>query len=359
MADEPPATPDAGEADRGDRVLVAFAGSDPVSQAVPDALRELVARLGLQLQTTRADAPPWLADGADAGAPSSERARARVWIDARPRDRVDVTISTARGRSFDPPVSRTVSRADATDAIVVERVAHVVHATLESLLSPPEPEKAQPPTPAPAAAEHAAPAARDAARAGRTGFGLDAAAFGIGSGVASSSGALFGGGASLDLLLRQPFLSPTLWLGAGLLQSFDTQGQRLVLETSVSSLRAVPGVELVDLSALDLDLGVGIGIDLFHTIPRDGTPSTVVLGDPKTLADPVLEALLVSRIRLARGARLLVGVVLDYDFGGHRYTSVDRFETSSVVLQPWTLRPSAMLGLCIPILGPGACSSPE
>jgi hypothetical protein len=320
----------------------------------------LVARLGLQVQTTRAEAPPWSGETADARSPSGERSRARVWIDARPRDRVDVVVSVARGGSFDPPVSRSVPRTDATEAILVERVSLVVHATLESLLAPPEPEKAPSGSASVPAAPPPAGADREASRAPNARFGLDAAAFASCAAVAPSSGALFGGGVSLDLLLRRVVLRPSLWLGAAILESFDTQGQVLVLETNVSSFRAVPSVQLLELSALEVDFGAGVGLDLFHTIPRDAARATVQLFSTKTLGDPILEGLLVSRIRIARGARLLVGIALDYDFGEHRYTAIDRFgNPTAVVLEPWALRPSAMLGLCIPLAGASACASAE
>jgi hypothetical protein len=124
------------------------------------------------------------------------------------------------------------------------------------------------------------------------------------------------------------------------------------------SFRAVPSAQLLQLPAFALDLGAGVGLDLFHTVPRDAGHS-VVLESTKTLGDPVVEGLLVSRIRVARGARLLVGLAVDYDFGEHRYTAIDRYGNSSEVLQPWAVRPSGMLGLCIPLAGASSCASAE
>jgi hypothetical protein len=188
--------------------------------------------------------------------------------------------------------------------------------------------------------------------------GLDAAAFASCSAVAPSSGPLFGGGLALDALLRGVALHPSLWLSATILESFDTQGPGVVLETNLMSFRAVPSVQMLQLPAFQLDLGAGVGLDLFHTIPRDAGRS-VQLESTKTLGDPVVEGLLLSRVRIARGARLLVGLVIDYDFGEHRYTAIDRFGNASAVLQPWAVRPSGMLGLCIPLAGASACASAE
>jgi hypothetical protein len=142
-------------------------------------------------------------------------------------------------------------------------------------------------------------------------------------------------------------------------ESFDATGPDLALETSVSSLRAVPSVELVRAPALDLGLGAGAGVDLFHTIPRDARRPSVHLSDPMTLADPILEVQLVSRIRVAANARLLLGLELDYDFHAHRYDAIDRAGNADTVLQAWAIRPAAILGFCVPLGGATACAGSE
>ncbi len=354
IADEPPATPSPTE-DSRDVVLVAVAATDEESSDLADALRELVARLGFQLQVSRAEAPPW---ALGARPPAVEHARAQVWIDARPADRVEILVSAARGAAFDAPVARLVQRGDAP-AIVVERVAHVIHATLESLLAQPEPGSpaaSSPPPPDPQASQ---PDRDQSAHGHGLGLGLDAAVFGACHAVASSSGPVFGGGAALELVARRLPLRPSLWLAATLHESFDTAGQDMDLETNISSFRFVPGLELWQVPALSVDVGAGAGLDLFHTIPRDASGSSVELGGATTQVDPVVEAQVVSRIRIGGSARLLVGLELDYDFGLHRYVAVDRFDNPAPVLEPWAWRPSAILGLCLPLAGATACASSE
>jgi hypothetical protein len=354
IADEPLAMPDAGDPSRLETVHVVIAGSDEDSAALVESLRELVGRLGLDLQADRGVAPPWPAGVRGA---AGEHERARVWIDARSTDAVHVAISVARGGWFDPPVERVVPRGDAPP-IVTERAAHVIHSTLESLLA--QPEGGATPSQGQTSPAEAASRAPDGGPPGRTaGLGLDAAVFASCRALASSSGPVFGGGGALDVVARNVPLRPSVWIAGIVQESFDAQGPDMVLETSVASFRAVPGAELLHLPLLDVDVGAGLGIDLFHAIPRDARRASVQLESPTTKVDPLLEAQLLTRIRVARSARLLVGLQLDYDFGPHRYTAIDRFQNSQAVLEPWAVRPSAILGFCIPFAGMTGCASSE
>jgi hypothetical protein len=275
-------------------------------------------------------------------------------VDERPVDRVDVALSVAHGDAFDPPIGRVVPRGDAP-ILIAERVAHVIHATLESLLLPPADAR---PAPAATGPEHAA-VNPPVAPGSRPRFGFDAAAFAGCGAFSSGSGPVFGGGASLDIGIGHIPLRPSLWLGAMIHESFDASGSDLALETSVSSFRAVPTVLLAQASALDLGLGAGAGVDLFHTIPRDNRRFSVQLSEPMTLVDPVLEVQVISRVRVGQAARLLVGLDVDYDFGTHRYTSIDKSGNSNPVFEAWAIRPAAILGLCVPLGGASACAGSE
>jgi hypothetical protein len=344
-------------------VEMAVAASDDDTAALVDALRELVGRLGLGLRAARADAPPW----ANGTASTDRDERARVFIDNRFADRIEITASAVKDGVASAPVTRTVPRAEST-TIVVEQVAHAVHATLESLLSigpdaaaPPEANAA--PTVQPLAVAPAPVPASDTSPPGparrRGGFGLDAAAFASGRGMASNIGPVIGGGGAVNLAAWHGPLRPSLWIGGSYNAAFDTQEPGVVaLETAVTSLRAVPSVELLALSLLQVDLGVGGGADIFHTVPGSAGLS-VAVGATKTLGDPVLTAQLIARIRVISGARLLVGVDVDDDVRGHRYTSKDGAGNSTPVLEPWPVRPSAMIGLCVPLVGAAACASRE
>jgi hypothetical protein len=64
---------------------------------------------------------------------------------------------------------------------------------------------------------------------------------------------------------------------------------------------------------------------------------------------------LLARLRLGPSARLLVGLDLDWDPGQHHYAVFDRFGNASAVLQPWSVRPGALIGICVPLAGAAAC----
>ncbi len=337
-----PASPrdDSADAAHGERVVAVAIAADPEEYgALCDALSELVGRLGLKIEPQRTDEPPWTS-----GAPGARRGaavRARVWIDARAAARVDVAVSVAREGAFGR----------------VEHVAHVVHATLDSLLveSPPEPPP-PPPTAPPAPAP--TPPREAHVRSAPAGFGLDAAAFATTGAVVSGSGPVLGGGVALALLVGQLPMHPRLWLTAAFDASFDTVSDDMVLETSISSFRALPSVEIFATSAVRVELAAGAGIDLFHTIPRDASRPFVDLLGTRTDVDPILAAELIADVRVAWTARVFLGAGLDYDLGLHRYLDIRR-TGQVVVMEPWPLRPVGLLGLRIPLAGETAYEGAE
>lgn len=321
--------------------------------ALLEALREPLDSLGLTLRVAHLDAapPPWVPAGA----------RARVWIDARPPDHVDIFVWTVLGATAEP-AHRVIPRSGSS-AVVAEEVAYVVRATLESLLSeplpaapPPSVTLIAPPQPPPAEVPYSPP---PPVPVGKTTdrFGLDVSGFGIAQGVASSTPA-FGGGLGLDLAFwgTHP-LRPTLWLGASLNAPVESVTAEATLETALYSLRAIPGVELFELGRFHLAAGAGLGVDFLRTVPGPGSmPSGVILGAPTLEADPVIEAQLLFHAPLARSAGVVLGLNLDYDAGTHRYVETDRAGVASTVFAPWALRPAAILGLCLPLIGESACA---
>lgn len=357
----PPAFTDDGQ--RRGSVLVAVAASDLEAVALFEALRELLARLDLRLRAMRREASEDEIAPVDPGLLTPQD-RACVAIDARSSERVLIAAYGIRKGGLAPPVLRTVLRTDSS-AIVVEQVAHTVYATLESMFAA---------TDAGSEQESIVPSAMNATRdtavalpvdasqappAPRARFGLDAEAFASVREVASGVGPSTGGGAALGVsLLRLP-MQPGVWLAAVFDAPFDVPSQETTLETSVESLRAIPTAQLFTLGIVRADLGAGAGIDLFHTTPRDAPRASIKLGPPMTLTDPVVTAQLVTRTNVARVACLLVGAGLDYDLGVHRYTTLDRSGNAQSVLLPWRFRPSAIVGLWIPLAGTTVCSNSE
>jgi hypothetical protein len=332
-------------------VDVAVAASPGEAAALLDTLRELVARLGVGIRATTGDGPPWTRIDSPPDAPGE---RARVWIDARDPGAVSVDVCALGDGAASPILHRSVPR-EGSRAIVVDAVGHVVEATLESALLEPSPHPLSPPpfpAPPPADFRGIAPPGPAVRRGGLT---LDAAAFADGADVATRSGVALGGGGAVIVSAGPIPWRPTLWLGASFQTPFDIPGPGVTLETTVSSFRAIPSVELLRLRPLQLDLGAGGGADLFHDTPRNPRGPFPAAPQTQMHVTSVVAGQLLARLRLGPSARLLVGLDLDWDPGQHRYAVFDRFGSASAVLQPWSVRPGALIGICVPLTGAAAC----
>jgi hypothetical protein len=327
-------------------VDVTVAAKDEEVDPFLAGLREPLEELGLTVRAwgagDEARPPP-------SGAPKT---RVRVVVDARPLNHVDIEVwVTPSARTA--PVQRRVPRAAST-AVVIEDVAYAVRATVESLLAELAPQ-ARPPD---GTAQEGAATPTPARNLHPARFGLDVAGFASVLGVASSVPA-FGGGAALDFAFwgRQPG-RPGLYMAASLRAPFDTSTNEVTLETMAYSLRAVPEVELARAGPLHVAAGGGVGVDIFHAQPHPADASSATLSSPTTLVDPVLEAQVLLRVAI-RGASLLFGFDLDYDLNPDRFNEINRNGDSSSVLKEWTVRPAAMLGLCLPVAGVSACRETE
>jgi hypothetical protein len=347
-----PARADAASAEatesRGYVELIVLGPDDQVA-SLGATLRELLARLGLDLHVADANA---LAPGSGAaqvvGLP-----RARVSVDETPADRVDIVVTAlVRGQPA-PPVTRTLSRADSA-AILTEQVAHVIHATLESLLATEDAPPAQSPA-TNAGSAAAEPTADHSSIPGPPagGPGLAASAFASLRGVASGTGPVLGGGASLALSIWRGVFRPTFWLSGSYNAPFGEQSTDVAVETTVTSLRGGASVGLIALRGFGVDVGLGAGADLFHTVPGNPSPN-VTLNPTMDLADPVVASRAEASIGVAAGARLVLGVDVDYDLASHRYVTALASGPSSV-FEPWPVRPSVRFGLCVPLVGGLGC----
>jgi len=126
----------------------------------------------------------------------------------------------------------------------------------------------------------------------------------------------------------------------------------------VSSFRAVPAIQVVGLRVLQIDLGAGGGADLFHSTTEN--PRVPFIGSPPATENhvsPVFTGQLIVHLRLGPSARLLAGIDIDWSPGQRRYEVLAPTGTPTAVLQPWTVRPGALVGLCIPLAGPGGCEA--
>ena len=350
-----------------DSVDLSVEGGPDEVRALADALREPLRRLGV---VVRGSSP---SGQDDAGGSSAKPSRARIWIDARPVNRIDIVI--ALGSSDAEAARRSVPRGE-PEAVVVDQVAYVVRETLESLpwtpqgtagvsadLSATEGADASSPSSLSLqvgmhddAGAHASPLA-SAARVGA--FGADVSAFATGRAMASGADVL-GGGVSLDFTFwgRQPH-RPRLWIAASYDTPFQATSPDVTLRVSVWSVRALPTFALLRLGVLGLDAGVGAGLEVLNAFPAPG-PSAggppIATASPSAVVDPVATGQLMVWLRPTGGVGVLLGAYADYDLAPHRYTTLDRFGQSSTVVEPWLLRPAVIAGFCIPLTGTSACA---
>jgi hypothetical protein len=337
-------------------VDIAIAGSDREADALVAALGDRVPRLGLRMRVERRqEAPP--------ESPWPSDAVAGVWIDARATDRVDVRMTSAGPDGTRRAYDRSLA-VEGSVAVVAEEVAQVVGAELESMqASAPAPSRGVPAAPSETASSPPVrpppPAPPQPPASG--GFALDLLAFVSERAVSSLSGPVFGAGVAADVSVGRAPWRPSLWIGATYDARFDAmQTRQVTFDVGTTSFRLLPSVELVELQAMQVDVGVGGGLDLFQVAPLAVRGSMAVIDPPQRSLDPVLGGQLLMRLRLASRVRLVFGFVLDYDCL-LRSTTVpdDRPGGHPSTFEPWRLRPAVQFGLCVPLSSGGACADPR
>jgi hypothetical protein len=342
------------------------AGDGDEARAFADALREPLQRLGVLVRSSTPASPD------DAGASSAKPPRARIWIDARLVDRIDIVITL--GSSDAEAARRSVPRGE-PEPVVVDQVAYVVRETLESLLWTSQGAAGASTPLAEEAGDASSPSSLNSqvgvyddagSRTSPLGstalggaFGVDVSAFATGRAMAPSADVL-GGGVSLDLTFwgRQPH-RPSLWIAASYDTPFQATSPDVTLRVAVWSVRALPTIALLRWGVVGLDAGVGAGLEALNAVPGPGQTAggpPIATASPSTVVDPVATGQLLVWLRPSGGASVLLGAYADYDLAPHRYTTIDRFGQSSTVVEPWALRPAVMAGFCIPLTGTSACA---
>lgn len=365
---------------------VAVVATNEDAHDLEQALSERLSRLGLRVRLRRVgplgqDTPP-----SDEGteAPFDERTeRARIWIDTQSAPDVAVRLATVHERTLDLPVERRIPRSESR-AIMIEQVSEIVYDTLESMLangqvtssttgvpppagtpadkSPGAPSDATPGVPAETRSPMAtsatlpSPAPGRQARTRTFDVTLSANAFASARGVSDEAGALLGGGAAAELGTGRWLWHSSLWVSAAVNSPFDEHVAAFTLETTVSCLRAVPTIQIFDRWSVRIDAGIGGGIDLLRTIPRNIRSSPYPFDVPRTAVDAVATGRVVLRAPVPSGAAMIVATDVDYDPAPHAYHAPMAPGSPNGVFQPWSVRPAVMLGLCVPMVGRDACS---
>jgi hypothetical protein len=342
-------------APRPTAVDVAVMASGAEAEALAEAVAELGPHMGLRMRVAREEDAP--------SSPSPGDVFARVWIDARASDRIDVRIASAAGGSR--PYERQLPR-DGSLAVVTDEVAQVVGAALESMVAVEAreavsggadgaPKVGPGPTPASPAPASAAPE-----HSGQHGFGLDLAAFGSEEAISAGSGPVFGAGAAVAISAGRAPWRPSLWISGIYDTRFDVRNGSSTFDASTTSFRLVPSVEVIELDVAQVDFGVGGGLDLFRVAPLVVRSSTAVFDSRSTSADPLLTGQLLIRLRLAPQIALLCGFDLDYDWAPHPTTVAgDHPGARRGEFEASEFRPSVEFGLCVSLSKGGACGRPH
>jgi hypothetical protein len=348
------------------------AGDNDEADLIFRALYEPMSSLGLGIRATRAD------PGATApSTPLADGLRARVWVDDRAPDHVEVWVWVAPDLETSP-AKRSIARHDSSE-VLAEEVAYAVRATLESFITrpapPPEPapSPASPPTAPPpplTALPSAPPPAPPAPSATRPAllrtpspspvatptqpsrFGVDVSVYGIVGGLADSV-ATGGGAASLDISFwGKGVWKPALWLSGSIEAPVHRTGSFTTLSIVPDTLTLGVKTTVAAYGRLRLGVAVGLGLDLFSESATTTSPGMAVPG--ALYLDPAIRIQPQVSVRVASWLSLIAAFDADVDLAPHAFAEgVGRQQNP--LLSPWMVRPSGLLGLCAGMGGAAAC----
>jgi hypothetical protein len=324
-------------------VAVVFNGPVEDAQALSESLRELLHRLGLELELTAVDqfAPtePWPA------VPSE--VVVRVWIDARQPDAALITLSDRRsGRTG---LTRLVPRRGSR-GLLLEETALVVHAETESVLSEPV-QAAAVPSAVPSAVarrpEPSAAPAHETAPSGPMPWKVDAMTFAEGQAFVADSGLVFGAGAGARVHVGRSAWVPGFWLLGAYHAPFGQKNLPVQLNASVWSARLLATLRTAGQHRFALEFGVGGGVDWFLISPGLVADGVTQLDANRTDLSPIAESLLALHVAVSQTTRLVLGATLDWDLHPRSYFAEGA--TRDELLRMHQFRPGLSLGVSFDI----------
>ncbi len=249
---------------------------------------------------------------------------------------------------------RRVGRS-ASNAVEAEELALVVESALESELEaskerrPPTPPPPPPPSPVsppvartPPLEAPKNPEAPKPKPTSPTSLTLFAGAF-VGAGAfGSGAGPVVRLGGELGVAATSRF-RPALAMNVSYTLPFDAGDPRALADASAINLRALPTVQVVELTHASFGLGLGLGADIVSVSARSNVPNAVT--QPVSVrADAVISPTLMFRIGLARNVALSASVALDVGLSSRAWVAEEggnRF----VIFAPYRVRPMALIGL--------------
>lgn len=329
------ATAFAEERDDRTTVLLVLAGNAEERAAFEASLRELSGRLGLRLRVRTEEH----VDLTDRGALARESpALASVWVDLTGEGRAMTVL--VEGRTGRIVLEREVTR-DRSSAVVVEELAHIVHAAVEEMA---EQERNRPEPPPPPEDPPKPPRDEGA------GWGFDAGAL-AGSRM-FGTGALFvvGGGVTVGVASSRGPFRPELWLSGTFHVPYEVKGSMVDVRLSALALRVAPTVRLFGGSNWLVEAGPEAGVDVLWSSPRSSTVPVSKLQADRVDASPVVGALVGGRVGVAKVADVFLQLALDADLAPQRYV-VHVGKGTEGVFESFRLRPSLSLGFAFNLVG--------
>lgn len=304
-----------------------------------EALARAAGRVGAAVELVRNTSAPRL----------DENRFARVTLRADATS-IEVELLFASGTRAVRRVGRSASA-----AVEAEELALVVESALESELEatkerrPPAPPPIPPP-PAPTAP----PVARTAepknpqvpkpapSPSSPTSLTLFAGTFaGVGA-YGDRAGPVIRLGGELGVAATSRF-RPALAIRASYTLPFDAGDPRALADVSVINLRALPTVQVVELSRASFGLGLGLGADIVSVSARSSVPNAVTQ-PVSARADAVVSPTVMFRIGLARNVALSASVALDVGLSSRVWVAEENGNRFAV-FAPFRVRPMGLVGL--------------
>jgi hypothetical protein len=324
------------------RVAVVVSGPVEDAQALGESLRELLHRLGLELELSDVDqfasTEPWQA--------VPPEVVVRVWIDVRQPDAALITLSDRRSGRIG--LTRLVPRRGSR-GLLLEETALVVHAETESLLSEPVPAPAATsavPSPVAPQPEPSAAPAHETVPSGPTPWKIDALTFAEGQALAADSGLVFGAGAGARGHLGRSVWVPGLWLLGAYHAPFGQKNLPVQLNVSVWSARLLPTLRTAGQHRFALEFGLGGGVDWFLISPGV-TEGVSQLDANRSDLSPIAETLLALHVAVSQTTRLVLGATLDWDLHPRSYFAEGA--TRDVLIRMHQFRPGLTIGVSFDI----------
>jgi hypothetical protein len=305
-------------------------------------LSELLDRL--QVTTTYATVPDLETEEMWTPHPNSPAAVARAWIDLREPKVVTLYLT---GDQQDRVLIRQVPLPSNLDEVAREEIAHIVEAAVDELLrggqigmekkhTPDLPPRVQLPPPLPEP-----PMRLD------IGFGYAAQQW------ANDYAPLHGPAGFVSLAKKSGPWRPGAWLSAELRFPETVDKNPVSMQLNQGAFRLLFVADRSLSNRWVARGGIGGGFDWVHVNPTPTLNANAQLNSG-TRAIAMLRALALARYSFASKSELFFGFAVDVDVRDTHYVTQtvnpDQTRTTTAVLDPWWIRPMALIGITADVL---------